>query len=328
MILQAGMYIFALTDSIVGHTNQTLAVVEALGESPHPVFLESSPLNTLPAGIPFPVRFRYSAESWIEFEKTLEDISRQNVEKPLIIATGRRLAPAALYAKKSLNGVGVQIMDPVFQRRQFDLIAAPHHDNPPPLSNIFPILTPPHRLSAAALADESLRWGSRLKGDKPLMGVIIGGNYKGGVMTPALAEKFATNINAAARQWGADIALVTSRRTPAPVHDVFTSLLSPLRLVYRWGDTNENPYLGVLALSDILAITGESISMLTEGLATGKPLAVLDDPRFIRGKHRRFLQMLYDQKLACAMGTEIAPPARPLEPTANRIADTIRKNFY
>ena len=45
---------------------------------------------------------------------------------------------------------------------------------------------------------------------------------------------------------------------------------------YRWGQAGDNPYEGFLALADAFVVTGESMSMLGEASATGKPLYIFD----------------------------------------------------
>ena len=45
-------------------------------------------------------------------------------------------------------------------------------------------------------------------------------------------------------------------------------------MVYRWGDAGANPYYGLLAWGDRFIVTEDSVSMLAETLATGKPVAV------------------------------------------------------
>ena len=42
-----------------------------------------------------------------------------------------------------------------------------------------------------------------------------------------------------------------------------------------WDGTGDNPYFGILALADRLIVTEESISMVSEALATGRPVHVL-----------------------------------------------------
>jgi mitochondrial fission protein ELM1 len=63
-----------------------------------------------------------------------------------------------------------------------------------------------------------------------------------------------------------------------------------------WDETGENPYLGILALSDRLIVTAESISMISEALATGRPVHVL--PLNGQGKrHDAFLTRIIAERL-------------------------------
>ena len=80
---------------------------------------------------------------------------------------------------------------------------------------------------------------------------------------------------------GGSLLVSTSARTPADVIEAFEGSSAPHRL-YRWrqGDP-DNPYLGYLALADRIVVTSDSMSMLVEAMATGKPVFVFDlaDPR-------------------------------------------------
>ena len=50
--------------------------------------------------------------------------------------------------------------------------------------------------------------------------------------------------------------------------------------VFRWrSGAPDNPYWGYLALADAFVVTGDSISMLAEACATGKPVFVFDPGR-------------------------------------------------
>ena len=53
----------------------------------------------------------------------------------------------------------------------------------------------------------------------------------------------------------------------------FEQQVSAPCFVYRWRpDDSANPYFGMLALGDELVVTADSVSMLSEACATGKPV--------------------------------------------------------
>ena len=53
-----------------------------------------------------------------------------------------------------------------------------------------------------------------------------------------------------------------------------------------WDGTGENPYFAYLALADAFLVTADSVSMISEAAATGKPVHILDlaggDAKFAR----------------------------------------------
>ena len=65
--------------------------------------------------------------------------------------------------------------------------------------------------------------------------------------------------------------------------------------VYLWDEAGDNPYRGILALSDRIVATGDSVSMVSEAVASGHPVAVFD----IGGgrRHARFVDNLVERRL-------------------------------
>ena len=79
-------------------------------------------------------------------------------------------------------------------------------------------------------------------------------------------------------------ALVTpSRRTSAATRRMLADEIARGNLGWMWDGAGDNPYLGILALADRMIVTGESISMVSEALATGRPVHVLP----LEGQGRR-----------------------------------------
>ena len=76
---------------------------------------------------------------------------------------------------------------------------------------------------------------------------------------------------------GGSLLISTSARTPQVATSIFEQLVTVPRDLYRWKSGDEaNPYFAILALSDELIVTADSISMLSEACATGKPVYMAD----------------------------------------------------
>src|SRR5581483_6510369 len=47
---------------------------------------------------------------------------------------------------------------------------------------------------------------------------------------------------------------------------------------FLWDGSGENPYFGLLGLADAVAVTADSVSMVSEAAVTGKPVYILELP--------------------------------------------------
>ena len=69
------------------------------------------------------------------------------------------------------------------------------------------------------------------------------------------------------RRDGVGVAVTPSRRTDPAVTRVLTEALAPLG-GYVWDGSGDNPYFGMLALADAIVVTMDSVSMVSEAVAT------------------------------------------------------------
>jgi mitochondrial fission protein ELM1 len=94
--------------------------------------------------------------------------------------------------------------------------------------------------------------------------------------------------------------------------------------VFIWDRHSENPYLGILALADRLVVTSDSVSMISEALATGRPVDVFGKPQ--NGRHAMFLQTLIDDGLIVPFdgGPVVARAATSVDATGDA-AQAVRR---
>ena len=87
-----------------------------------------------------------------------------------------------------------------------------------------------------------------------------------------------------------------------------------------------NPYPGMLAWADRIVASPDSVNMLSEACATDAPVFVFDPDR-VKGRPRRFLDVLLASGRVRPMDTTLAPFAvEPLRETT-RIAALVRKQL-
>ena len=200
----------------------------------------------------------------------------------LVITAGRRNEPIALWIRKAAAADGrrvrlVHLGRPWNRLDRFDLIVTTPQYSLPQRANILLNPTPLHRVTAARLQTAAAQWAERFAHlPRPRVAVLIGGSIGPHSYDEASAERLAKQASALAAA-GGSLLVSTSARTPPPTIDALCDHLAVPSYVFRWRkDAAENPYFGVLALADAFVVTADSMSMLTEACATGKPVHIFD----------------------------------------------------
>jgi mitochondrial fission protein ELM1 len=203
----------------------------------------------------------------------------------VLIAAGHAMAPLAVGVRRASNGMTftVQVEDPGMDPRKFDLVVPPRHDG---LSgpNVVTTRGAMHRVTAARLVEAGRHFEKRFAHlPRPLVAVLVGGPNRYYRMTDAVVERLADGLVRVGKK-GAGIVLTASRRTPEAAVATLRERLKGLAEI--WDGTGENPYLGYLALADHLVVTCDSVLMVSEAAATGRPVHVAaldgDGGKFVR----------------------------------------------
>ena len=197
----------------------------------------------------------------------------------LVITAGRRNEPVARWIQRQSGGRTrlVHIGRPWAPLEAWDLIVTTPQYFLPDLPNIHHNRLPLHHLGVATLEEAGRQWLPEFEAlPRPWLGVLVGGNSGKFVFTPEKGRRLGELASRLAEEAGGSLLVVGSPRSPAPVMDAIASALDAPGYCWRWGAPGDNPYRGVLALADGFAVTGESMSMLAESSATGKPLFIFD----------------------------------------------------
>ncbi|MGP1397353.1 MAG: mitochondrial fission ELM1 family protein [Inquilinaceae bacterium] len=195
----------------------------------------------------------------------------------LLIGSGRQAVVPALAVKHGSDGhtILVQIQDPAIDPANFDLVIVPRHDRLRG-GNVVTTLGSIHRVTPDRLAQEAAHHAARLAFlPRPRVAVLIGG--ANGVFRLGLSQtaRIADSLAALARDGGAGLMITPSRRTGADNEALLRDRLAGLPAEI-WDGTGENPYFGYLGLADAILCTGDSVNMVSEAAATGKPVHIID----------------------------------------------------
>jgi mitochondrial fission protein ELM1 len=242
----------------------------------------------------------------------------------VLITCGRRSARFGMTLRKRMPAsvVAIHIQDPRAPASAFDLIVAMEHDPIPIGDNVVKVATALHDLTPASLVEAADAWRGRLAAyGRPLAGVVIGGSTARQAFTPSHGRRLLAGLKRL-RSGGTSLAIIPSRRTPKSVRASFLQAFAADPKVFVWDMTGDNPYRGVLALADRLVVTSDSVSMISEALATSNPVEVFD---FGTAHYGRFLARVTERGWARRFEGDATPPPPRLPVNAtDEAAATVR----
>ncbi|MBR0670869.1 mitochondrial fission ELM1 family protein [Neoroseomonas soli] len=292
--------IWVLADPRAGTAAQALGIAERLGRPFRIVPLEWGPMARLPLRWATLAGLTQSARR--EFAEPWPDIA---------ISAGRRSASVALWLAR--RGVRtVHCMRPRFGQDRFGLLVVGRHDSPPEAPNILPILGAAHRMSPARLAAAREEWGMFGAFPGPRVALLLGGPPRAQGMAPETAASIARHVAG----FAGSVLATGSRRTGRPAESAVAEALAPLpHHLHRWVEGGRNPYAGMLAWADAVVVTGDSVSMISEALATRAPVFIAD-PGGLGERHHRLHESIYAARQARPLDDAPTPFARePLDET-------------
>lgn len=314
--------VWVLCDDRAGNVSQCLGVAEALGLP----FVEKKITYNVLGGLP---NFLLGATT---FGITADSKGALVAPWPdLVIAAGRRTAPVARYIKHQSGGKArlIQIMDPgVSGAEEFDLICIPAHDaKEDRRPNEMTIFGAPHRVTAPRLAEAEDVWRERFENlPKPRIGLIVGGATKNKSFTSDMGRELGRQVNEMAEAEGGSVLVTTSRRTGEAASAILNEINVP-SFQYRWGDKGDNPYFGLLACSDVLVVTGDSVSMCSECCATGKPVYIYAPEGMVSAKHKRMGESLVNGGYAVMFDGQVHNQQRQILSVVHDIVEKIEKDI-
>ncbi|HEY8289547.1 MAG TPA: mitochondrial fission ELM1 family protein, partial [Acetobacteraceae bacterium] len=224
------------------------------------------------------------------------------------------MAGAVLAALRRRSMRVVQVQNPRIDPSRFDLIIANRHDE---LTgpNVIVTRTALHRVTPDRLAEAGAAWTERFAAfRRPLVAVLLGGSNGRYRLETSAAATLAGQLVSMAQRDQVSIVVTPSRRTDPAVTSLLRDALTPLG-GWVWDFDGENPYFGMLALADMIIVTQDSVSMISEASATGAPVMIATLP----GKSRRqklFLEtLMQEDRIRLFEGRFTLWPVNPLNDT-------------
>ena len=201
----------------------------------------------------------------------------------LVISAGRKNEPIARYIRAKAKGAGktvrlIHVGRPWAKPSTWDLVVTTPQYRLPQDPNILHNETPLHRVTRARLDEAARAWEARVAHlPRPRIAVLAGGNSGPYPFDGASGARLAAQLETLVGEVGGSLLVTTSARTlDATTESLFGGIHSPA-ILYRWKkNDSDNPFFAFLGLADRVVVTADSVSMMTEACATGRPVYLYD----------------------------------------------------
>ncbi|MCK8827534.1 mitochondrial fission ELM1 family protein [Natroniella acetigena] len=306
--------VVVLSDGKPGHLNQSLGIAEQL-ESTEIEVIEveykakltdllvrlGGVINNL---LKFNVKMAEQILKLALTEQTYKEII--TLEADLIISAGSSVAVLNLMLSKVKQAKAIVCMTPsLVGTRPFDLAIVPKHDQPPKRKNIIQTYGAPNRITSDFIKQEVRSWNElekvNLTGLKsPLIGLMVGGTNSYFDITVKTISLLLDQIMDFITTEDGEIIVTTSRRTPKAVERVLKERLAnhdKCRLLIIADEWDINPVPMMLGVSDLVVVTEDSVSMVSESVSGNSRVLVtgLDKKKKNLPRSHQTLQFLEEQ---------------------------------
>lgn len=254
--------VWVITEGMAGTENPCVAVAEALGMPSSTIRLSLiQPWKTLSPYL--------SHEQGFTFRPALSPPWPK-----ILITSGRKSLAAARYIKRKSGGqtLTVHIQDPRIRAPFLDLIAVPAHDQRRG-ENVIVTDGAPCRITKSTLEKACAEFPHLQTLPGPRIAVLIGGKSHTHDLPPETMRQIATGLSGL----NGGLMITTSRRTGNENIQILKETLKGKPAEIFTGD-GKNPYLGFLAWADMILVTSDSVSMISDACTTGTPVYAIPLP--------------------------------------------------
>jgi len=200
----------------------------------------------------------------------------------IVIGCGSGTAGVNRFFSIENNAKSAHVLKPsMLGLNKFDMVVLPAHDGVKPVAEGRVIVTDTtlNMIDEGYIKESSTRLRHEFCPERQnKIGVLLGGDNRHYSLTGEVTEEVVANVIDAATKVDADLFLTTSRRTPHVAERVAKSALQAEKRCKMLLIANEknlpDAVAGILGLSDVLVVSGESASMISEAVASGKKVIV------------------------------------------------------
>ena len=317
------MLIWSLSDARLGNRRQAEALAAALAcrlaaQHEHVTLHPRRPWRTLaPRWLPYAAR---------GFDPAFA-LELCAARPRLVVGCGRQAALGTRIARHLLGSTSqvVQILDPRLGRNVWDQLVLPQHDHYRD-DRTLTCLGSLHAVNAAWLAAARADFPALGALPGPRIGLLLGGPTAHCRWGEAELADWLQRAGQLAGAHGSVLA-VAAPRTPSERRGQLAARRAQLALCWSGPQDGANPYAGVLAWSDRLIVSPDSVNQLSEAIATEAAVLLPEHPA-ARGRlaefHAALLASGRVEPLAMAPAPGLRTPVRDTDAVAEALIERLR----
>ena len=272
-----------ISDNIIGHENQSIALADKLN------------LKYLIKKIK---RLNYFQRNLLNLFPSL--FLERNLYPPypkIIISCGRNTAYVAEFFKRKLKKkiLSIFIQKPPINNKFFDLIITPKHDQYRGKNVI-------NTNGSLTRIDQKYIRKIKQKIKKPsfikekYIVLLIGGNSRHHKIDNKILIKMKDNLKKVSEKYNFKILILFSRRTGEFIENYLKDNLNKKKFIFIPNNSKKVDYLIALSYAEIVIVSSDSVSMVSDACSTGKPVYLIDIPTKSK-KFKLFINNLINLKL-------------------------------
>ena len=316
--------VMVLVDGKAGHLKQSMAVVKQIKKYRENEGFSADKIQVETVPVKFRNKFSKGAFNSISpylscFGQLHLKVLRLFLTKDSYAACVNKYADVIVSCGSSLYGVNfalklenlaknVTVLDPGrAMRKKFDIVIIPEHDieknmeleDNIVMTKLSPNLIDPEEMntreSKPYFADKESFQG------KKCIGILLGGSNKDYDISEDIIRKLAKGIKDAVEKIDGCFYITTSRRTAEAVESILRSELEHssrcLNFISGRNDTDTKTVEKILTRSDLVLVSAESISMVSEAVSSGKPVVAFfpDKLSSKSDKYEKFVRRLENE---------------------------------
>jgi len=245
---------------------------------------------------------------WLALPRALRDAVVADPPQ-LVIGCGRTGALATALIRARHGSYAVQILDPRGALDAWDLVVAPAHDGLDG-ANVVTTIGALNTITPARLAAAAIEHAELAQLPRPRTAILVGGSTSAVQIDAGYVAELLQRLARWRAREGGSFLVTTSRRTSSGVAETLRATATESDRIYSGEHDYANPYLGFLAHADRIVVTPDSVNLISEACATGKPVyCLVREP--VRGKLAAFHRALLDSGRLKPLDAD-APPWTPV----------------